>query len=216
MLMTSALEESIADNAVSQAKISLAPRWMTKELDEKDENGKCLKERVVNINYNNPFYVIPRYMKYIYYFGSITEFQTRILGKDFDEIFILEEFAPFIPPLTVRYVPSLYWATDLLKRCSVDDSSLEYEEFVRLQNHIRRWFKKDAQSGLVSLASIKVHKSLNDVLPLVVYKGKVSYDDKAFVPLEIYDAAMGNLFEADYFNAKADKVLRQFIAEMKF
>jgi ribosomal protein S19 len=219
MLMSDSLEVSIADVACSQAKISLAPRTVQKEVEDgKDENGKILKKKepTLNINFSNPYYVIPRYMKYIHYFNSITEFQTRIMGKEFSEIQILNEFIPFVTPLTVRYVPSLYWSTDLLKRDSSNGDGLDYEEFIRLSNHIRRWFKKDASSETTSLASIKVHKSLADVLPCVVYKKQVSYDDKAFVPLEIYDAALGHLFDADYFNAKAIKVLTQFIAEMKF
>lgn len=211
MLITSELETSVADVAVSQAKISLAPRFVTSKDDESEE-----KKKVININYSNPYWVISKYFEYIKYFNTITEYQTRIMGKELDEINVLNEFVPFITPRTVRYVPSLYWSTDLLKRDNSNGSACDFEEFIRLQNHIRRWFKKDAQSEVTSLATLKVHKSLADVLPYVAYKGKVSYDDKAFVPLEIYDACLGHLFETDYFNTKATKVLSQFIAQMKF
>lgn len=211
MLITSELETRIAETAVSQARISLAPRFVTsKDEDEKE------KKQVININFSNPFWVIPKYMEYIHYFNTITEFQTRIMDKDLEEIQILNEFVPFIIPRTVRYVPSLYWSQDLLKRDSSNGTACDYEEFMRLQNHIRRWFKKDAHSDLTSLASIKANKSLADVLPNAAYKGRVSYEDKAFVPLEIQDACLGYLFEPDYFNTKAKKVLEQFISEMKF
>lgn len=211
MLITSELETLVADVAVSQAKISLAPRFVTTKEDDSEE-----RKKVININYSNPYWVISKYFEYINYFNSITEFQTRIMDKELEEIQILNEFVPFITPRTVRYVPSLYWSNDLLKRTSSNGNACDYEEFVKLQNHIRRWFKREAQSELTSLATLKVHKSLADVLPYAAYKGKVSYDDKAFVPLEIYDACLGHLFAPDYFNTKVATVLTQFIAQMKF
>lgn len=210
MPITSEMEVSIADVVCSQAKISLAPRFVT----SKDDEGKEVK--VLNVNFNNPYYVIPRYFKYLSYFNTVTENQTRILDESFDNILILNEFKDFVIPRTVRYIPSLYWSADLLKRTGVNGNGLDIDEFIKLSNHIRRWFKKDARSEVTSLSALKVNASLADVLANVAYKGRVSYNDKAFVPLEIYDACLGYLFEPDYFNTKADKVLEKYIDRMVF
>lgn len=213
MLITSELEVSISEVIRSQAKISLAPDYVS--VDDEDSEGK--KKKVLNINYSNPLYVVKKYFEYINYFNNISEHQTFVFGdRRLEEVMVLNEFVPFITPKTVRYVPGLYWAKDLLKRSGSNGSTCDFDEFVRLNNHIRRWFKKDAHTEVTSLAAIKVDKSLADVLPMVAYKGKVSFDDKAFVPLEIYDSCLSNLFESDYFNTKASRVLTQYISQMKF
>lgn len=205
------LEENVAETVRSQAKISLSPAQIVKEKEDKT------KEMVPNNNnYNNPNWVISRYFRYIDLFNSITEFQTRVLGMDINQIEVLGEFKDFIYPRTVRIEPSLYWANDLLPKLKASDDGLTYEEFVRIQNNVRRWFKKDAKSELVNLDSLKCHKALADVIPHANCKGKVIYDETAFIPIPLDSKALLSLYEVEYFNTDAKKVAMQYISEMKF
>lgn len=205
------LEENVSETIRSQAKISLSPAQIAREKDDKT------KEMVPNVNnYNNPNWVISRYFRYIDLFNSITEFQTRVLGMDINQIEVLGEFKDFIYPRTVRTEPSLYWAKDLLPKLKASDDGLSYEEFIRIQNNIRRWFKKDAKSELVNLDSLKCHKALADVIPHANCKGKVIYDETAFIPIPLDSKALLSLYEVEYFNTDAKKVATQYISEMKF
>lgn len=175
--------------------------------------------RIVNDEHKN---YIGTILKYIEYFNSIGEFETRVLDRNLDEIVILNEFKDLIIPRSVRYNPSDLRTKDLIKRVNKPNgySKLNYSEFILAQVNFRRLFKKDINSNVTTLATIKVNKSLNEVMPYVcklssssnggVKEYLVRYDSAPFIPLFINGSVL-DVFEENYWNASIKDTIRNYV-----
>lgn len=181
----------------------------------------CSASASVRIVNNEHKEYINTILKYIDYFNSLGEFETRVLDRNLDEIIILNEFKDLIIPRSVRYNPSDLRTKDLLKRSGKPNgySKLNYSEFIFAQINFRRLFKKDISSNITTLASIKVNKSLTEVMP---YVGKVTtsnggikefvvkYDSAPFIPLFINGSVL-DVFEENYWNASIKDAIRNYV-----
>jgi hypothetical protein len=166
-------------------------------------------------------------MNYIEFFNSLDEFKTSIDGRVFSDVMILNEFAPWILPRSVRFDPSNISTKDLLVRPVIDDFKFNYEEYVLACNNIRRCFKSDISGNVTNLDSLRIHKSLNDVMPYITIEMKdVPHDDEfpvygvrymntSFIPIEV-DSSLECLFRNDYFNAEANILIADYINYMNF
>lgn len=183
------------------------------------------KNRTVDGNKIND--VITAIIPYLRLFNSLEARTTWVeeMKCSTIEIQILNEFAPFILPASVKFNPSSDNSVDLLLRENFNSdeglgSKTKYsiEEFERLQSHIRRWWNRSGRENTVSLASLRTDKSLADVLPRVVVEDGVAYSDTPFVPLNLVDEGrfMENFFNEYEYTANARKVLVRFISKMDF
>lgn len=133
--------------------------------------------------------------EYIRYFNSIQEFDNHVFDyKTFDMVTVPNEFADFIIPKSVKLEPGVRQSTDVLVREARDkEFSGSLEGWVDLIVRWRQYFKKDILSDVTSLASIKVDKSITDVLNksrFLAKEGKevveyVRYDSTPFIPITL-------------------------------
>jgi hypothetical protein len=138
---------------------------------------------------------------------------------------ILDEIKPFIVPDSVRLHPTDIRTRDLLVRSTLTEKAekqaLSYVDFINVQSNFRRFFKSDINSGMTSLGSLRVPKSLSDVEPVMACKlGSklcVNYQDSAFIPLEIDTNVGKSLYREDYFNCSDIKIiLNDYFANLRF
>jgi len=165
--------------------------------------------------------VVDGLFKYVDYFNSIQEFDSYVFNYNrFDEVMVPNEFIDFVYPKSVKYVPGLRQSTDMLIRTEVPKgSTFTMEEWIDYCTKWRSFFKKDFRTDVTSLATLKVDKSLADVLAKAVYtvdtdKGVdtfVRYEGSPFVPIPLELITMG-LYRDDYYNARYDEIVRDYLS----
>lgn len=192
-LIASIIEDTI-DVAVTKAAI--------------DEHGGTLTSYLT--------WLVSRILNYIKYFNNLKEDTNKAFaeGVSLDELFIIDEFAEFIQPRSIRYDASDKETVDLrLRDDKVEDESLLNEaEWVKLQNKFRSLYKMKTDDRTQSIASLRRHVSLGDVIKKVSINEKVRIFevDGSYIPIPV-NTALGCLFTDDYFNSDIDKVLRNWV-----
>lgn len=123
---------------------------------------------------------------YILGFNRMGETDTfcTFLNRPTNQIEIMEEFKDFVSPASIRLSPDVWFTQDLVERYQPGVMKfMRYDEFINAQANIRRIFKSDLNSRMVTLESLRKKVSLADALPKVSIKGKVQDSDgRGFVP----------------------------------
>lgn len=156
-------------------------------------------------------------MRYIKLFNSTGAYDNRILGRDFSEIDVIDEFAIFLTPRSVRLTASDLNNTDLLVRTEkdpVDAATLSYEDFVNLQLKFRGYFKKDSKVDVTNLATVKVDESLTNILPRAAVEVEgdlmVRYVSEPFIPI-VLSREVSYFYRNEYFNSTAEQVVADYL-----
>lgn len=168
---------------------------------------------------------VKQIIKYLRYFNSIQEFDNMVFDfKDFSLVMIPNEFTDFIIPKSVKLVPGMRQSTDVLVRdVSTNSDKLSLSEWNDLIIQWRGFFRKDITGNVTSLATIKVDKTLVDVLDKAFFiceDGKsrselVRYMDKPFVPIQL-ESWVVQLYRYDYYNAEPLTVVRDLLSTSLF
>lgn len=167
-------------------------------------------------------------MVYLQYFNSKKEFDTWFLDRHMDDIKIIQELSSLVYPAAVRLNASDLRCKDLLDRTNLKvkeetEKKLSYEEFIRLQNNFRRFFKSDISERTVTLGSLRTVKNFSEVLPHITLQPenvggtkvlKVHYQNEAFIPIPVTNRVSA-FFEKEYWNATAATVIEHFVRDMK-
>jgi hypothetical protein len=168
--------------------------------------------------------IVNEIFEYLKLFNTLDEFSSRYLGRDLDKIEIVQELSIFVIPSSVRLIPSDRKTLDVLVK--EEDTSFEesasYADFIDWQIKWRNLFKKDITSNMVSLGSLKVPKSLAEVLPIAAfdfieeegYSCLVRSTDQPYMPILLRSEMVGPLFRSDYLNASALEVIDDYLAPM--
>lgn len=163
---------------------------------------------------------------YINFWNSYTPDVTTIENRDVEDILIPEEFKDFIIPNSVRYEAGDRVYSDLLVRpefqCVDKDDKFDYDynEYLDACHAFRGLFKRDFNSGYVSLASLRVDKSFENVRAVSgIYDPNSSevichYMSSPFIALELANWSM--FVRPLYFNATASEVLDNYVAKISF
>lgn len=167
--------------------------------------------------------VVDKIVKYLKYFNTIGEFDTKIFDlREFSEVNIPNEFKDFITPKCVKYVPGSRQSYDLLVRDDIDPEAelLSLPDWIDTYIEWRGFFKKDGTSDLTTLATLKVERSFNDVLPESYFvdddgNSFLRYENTPYVPIRLEPAA-ASLFRADYFNSDVTTIVRDYLTAVTF
>lgn len=174
---------------------------------------------------------------YIVNFNSLDEDTTIINNHPLGDWPILNEFKDLILPNSVRWKAGDKAYNDVLVRVThkdyvdvekgihkkVDVSQLDYLDYLDKLSQFRSLFKKDASSDYVSLESLRVDKSIADVIDYVIVEDEDSkrchYDTTPFVPvikLKLDNSVYSALFKTWYYSADVDEVADVFISKLFF
>lgn len=170
--------------------------------------------------------LVDQILKYIDYFNSIEEFDSYVFDyQDMNNVMIPNEFADFIIPRSVKFVPGLRQSTDVLVRAERPKKiDFTLSKWVDLCVEWRSLFKKDFRSDVVTLASLKVDKSIADVLPKACFEGEdetgqistwARYETSPYVPIML-DTWLMSLYRADYYNADKEQILRDYLSTVMY
>lgn len=225
MLIITELEESLAESLYNQKERSVGQRFKTqiKKTVTKDESGKDVEvkneESVINKSLDNPYYVISRIAEYVNYFNTIGEFTDRILDVELSQIQFPNELIPFIEPRTIRYRVGTYWSKDLRLIKQFEDfngKGLSITEWNQLLYALRAFKKVTTLKNMTTLDQLKKNVSLTDIEDFCICRGKVHYQDTAFVPIKIDDAVFKAVYDPMYFSHDYNVVLKRWISELKW
>lgn len=165
--------------------------------------------------------VIVRLFDYFTFFNNVSEDDTVVdLGsiKTLDQILIPNEFKEFIYPASVKIVAGNRRMPDLLQlppNVSNLVTEFRYSDYINLLDKFRSYFKKDANSDMVTLSSIKRSVSLMDVLSIVSVTGKVNYDSDPYYPITLNDV-LGQIVGGSFLQDDADIMITDYCARIRF
>lgn len=172
-------------------------------------------------------------------FNTLNDFDTTVYENfmSLKDVLILNEFVPFVIPTSVRYFSGDQKSSDLLVRWSVKDALkifelkddiVNYNSFLNAQIYFRGIFKDNISSNVISLDSLKVTKSLSDVINIAAFvvetkdnEGKnkveilVKYENEPFVPVILNSNAF-SLFRDDYVNAEYDVIITDYFNRVRY
>lgn len=177
----------------------------------------------------------------ILYFNKLSDFDSTVYSNymNLKDVVILNEFIPFVIPTSVRYFNGDQKSMDLLVRDSVDiffnedgkgsvplSLVLNYNTFLNAQIYFRGIFKENISSNITTLDSLKVTKSLSDVINIAAFisgtkdeEGNdeilVKYESEPFIPV-ILNLSAFNLFRNDYVNADIEVILIDYFNRVRY
>lgn len=200
-----AICDKLADKAFSQKKINV------RELSEVQGIVKIICD-------------------HIDYFNSLATDTCMIADHQLSDWVILNEFADFIYPNSIRYESGNRIYVDLLDRTQVKGFKPDYQKYLMALSRFRGLFKRDALSEITNLANLRMDKSFEEVRARicvncsaanVVTKSKdksselVRYLDIPFYPIPV--KGLFNFVDASiYFTASKTDIINDYISNMKF
>lgn len=204
--LTISLSKKIADKAFSQKKISV-------------KNEKDVED------------IVSKIIDHIRYFNSLEADTAMIDNHPLADWVVLNEFAQFIYPNSVRYESGNRIYKDLLSRPEAKEGfKVNFQEYIMALSRFRGLFKKDALTEVTNLSNLIVDKSFEEVRPYISVststsdilvtpendnKNMVRYLDNPFVPIPV--KGLFNFVDASiYFTASYTDVLLDYISDMSF
>lgn len=171
-------------------------------------------------------------------FNTLGDFDTTVYENfmSLNDVLVLNEFVPFVIPTSVRYFSGDQKASDLLVRWTVDEvlkdfnldkTSINYNSFLNAQIYFRGVFKDNISSNVSPLASLKVTKSLSDVINIAAFIVKTEdkegndfeiltkYENEPFVPVILNSNAF-SLFRNDYVNADYEVIITDYFNRVRY
>lgn len=161
-----------------------------------------------------------RLIDFIVLFNSLSENIRFLWYQSLDDIPVLDEFKDFIFPNSVRYEGGNRMFKDILIRTQAPfDSNVDrFNEYLNLLSKLRGTFKKDISSGYVSLSSLRVDRSFEQVRSIAAFpvsdSFQVRYESSSFIP--IYLSQGQEMFTSVYLNANESDVIDDYLAKIIF
>lgn len=211
MLITTELEESLAESLCNQKERSIAPRYLKSDVEG--------EERKINPTFDNPYYLMQRFALYSNHFNTIGEFEDRILDMDLSQIQYPNELIEWQEPRTIRFRVGTFWSKDLrdtTQFSKYDGKGLNINEWNQILYSIRAIKKVTTLKNMTTLDQLKKNVALTDIEDKCICGGKVHYQDTAFVPIKIKDAILKAAYDMTYFSHSFGTVLKRWISEMKW
>lgn len=158
-------------------------------------------------------------LRYINYFNMLNEDTTLVFGRSIDSISVINEFVPFLRPMSVRVnvldrrgknllVPSRHDAS-----WDEDGDGFSLDEFENLQIRFRNILRKDADSDKTSLSVAMKATNMFDLMDVVSCEGKCASYTNPFVPVKI-NSAVGELFVKNrYYNIYQDSIIEDYLMD---
>lgn len=151
---------------------------------------------------------------FINYVNSLDEGCYQVFeGRLIDDILIPKEFADFIIPKSVRLIPGDRKFTDLLVRGNVKECPVTYDQLMNAYDTFRGNFKRDSFVDMITIGSLRVDKSLNEVISNICLDD-VCHVDGLGIPIEV--KADINVIEKRYFNQSLEDVVDDYLHNLKF
>lgn len=188
------------DYFISKVKSNLKIRIPEKVIDH-DKSISEVDEKVEKI------------FEYINFFNSLPEDTTIIDCHPIEDWKILNEFKDFIIPNSIRYESGNRTYVDLLCRSS-SDLKPSFNDYSDLISRFRNFFKKDANDQFVTLASLRINRSFEEVRQLLSISGRVRYMDNPYIPIEVNNEIVC-LFSDYYFNSDVEQIVQHYVANLQ-
>lgn len=157
---------------------------------------------------------ISKLFLYIEHFNSLPEDTSIIEGHQLEEWKILNEFKDFVLPNSIRYESGSRTYTDLLGKREKNGFKPSLNEYNDLIARFRNYFKKDTNDNFVSLASLKINRSFEEVRQIISVGDDVRYMDNPYIPLPVNDGVRC-LFSKFYFNSTIEQVVDDYVAKLQ-
>lgn len=178
----------------------------------------------------DPKKAICKIFSYIIMFNGLAEDTTILNNHPLTDWPILNEFKDFICPNSIRWKAGDKSFVDVLSRNfelenhSLTDSlkrnDIDYNDYLNALSEFRSFFKKDATNDFVSLASLRVDKSIADVSDFIVLSdGRCHYLGEPYLPIlkvTLDDEMITSLVQNWYFNADIKEVYQSYLANLFF
>lgn len=190
--------------------------------EEMAKRADSLKK--VRVPYSDIKETIDGILSYIDAYNQLSKYDTRVLGRDFKDVIVLEEFKDFLEPASVQIDPADLECEELLLKGDDDAESAfldkSYNEYLDLCSKFRGYFKKDISTETVTLDVMRKFVSWSEVSQIAAYE--VMYDDestglvvryndgKPYIPLHISDF-MRKGWKSRHFNASLEEILEDYV-----
>lgn len=164
--------------------------------------------------------------RYVNNINSMKEDQTMLEGfnRNIDELSILDPFKGWIRPRSIRYILGDLKCIDMLSRPEFlgwdvtypdgTKATITYNKLLMGWMIICRHFKLDHQQKLVAVSSLRRDVTFNDILSIASIKGKVNYQNNAFIPVPLGDEC-ALFFHDAYFNASEAEVINDWFVSFE-
>lgn len=187
-------------------------------------------EHQVRRNVKNVKEVVSKIFSYIVFFNSLSEDAIMFNDHPLTDWPILNEFKDFIYPNSIRWKAGDKSFKDVLDRCfELKDEEgeplfklecIDYNDYLNALSEFRSFFKKDATGEFVSLASLRVDKSITDVSDFITLKdGNCHFIGEPYLPLlkvTLKDDMLKSLVKDWYFNATSKEICESYFAKLFF
>jgi len=180
--------------------------------------AKVDASKLVNLNYVKD--VCERLFKYVQLFNEMPEDNVILWRRPIADIHIINEFASFVLPSSMRIDAADRSWTNLLDmpKCLKESEvkSLTYDDFMNCQIKFRNLFKKSVNDNFSTLADRRKPVNLSDNINYLSVNGKSYNFGDAYVPLPVVK-------EVGYFdhlnmhwNISSDEILSEFVSKIQF
>lgn len=147
MVKKDIIKEAIIESVKAQSKIAIVSGKKDKDPDR----------------FRDPEYVVSKLLEQVDLLNSGIDRDTRFIsGINVDDIEIVEELAYLITPLVISNNPQDRFYADLQFEEEIE-GTFDYSLYMDLQHAFRRFFKKNVQSGMISIMSKKSLISFDEV-----------------------------------------------------
>lgn len=206
---------------MANVKVTVIDSVITNEFKQKfaDRVEACSK---VKVKREDVLEVVNKLFSYVEKFNSLGAYDVRVLNREVQDILIVDEFARFITPRTIRDTISDLNSTDILVRPKwndIDDIVLSYDDFMNYQIKFRGFFKKDIKESMSNLATIKADETISNISSrFAVQIGdqlRCRHIDQPYIPI-IVDPRYAFLKREEYFNSTSEELLTDYLTPVIF
>lgn len=210
------LEEAAVKTAATEE-----PKEVTVESVTLDELKKhLLFQKKISQSKDDVHRLAEDIISVIEYINRLNEFDATCFSESIPlaDVKIHSAFADFIRPRTVRYINSDRTNKDLLMRSEKSDTNMSYAFVMGVWKRFNGLGKKAADDDLVSLATVRIDKSFEDVRLKAYYPNsstQVRDENNDFYPIPLSLDANA-LFDEGYLNVEVIVMIRRYFANKIF
>lgn len=200
--------------------------YSMKEILLKDLISKVKSDKKINLGNNTDKEVasiVEELLEYVDLFNSLDSEATALDGYSLTDLTIINEFAQFIQPASIRFNISTYLTQEL--KANVD-SNFKFNKlaFEECQSKFRNLFKKDAVTDRTSVSDLRKHVNLTDIIDKVAYPCIQKQDSYMFVSRYLNEAYipyfisldLSLLFKEGYYNSNSRMMIKDYLSNYRF
>lgn len=195
--------------------------YVNSEEFKDDVTSRVIASKKIKVEAKQVKPVVSALIDYFHYFNTFKENTHTILDRPISEIVVPAEFKDLLLPNAVRYDCGDRRNVDILVRHdTIEDTSKTYNDYINLIGQYRGFFKRAWNEDLVTLDSLRVDRSFEEVRSRAAVKLEnetihgifVNYDGLPYIPL-VVNQGFG-FFGLNYWNYDDEAVTKDFIINL--